>query len=82
MDRGAWRATVHRVAEGWKQLKQLSMHIPEAGSPKSKCQQGWFIWKALSWTDRWQSSSVSAHHLLSVSMSLSGLLVRTSVVLA
>ena len=26
MDRGAWQATVHRVAQIWRQLKQLSMH--------------------------------------------------------
>ena len=26
MDRGAWQATVHRVAKIWRQLKQLSMH--------------------------------------------------------
>ena len=26
MDRGAWRATVHRVAKSQTQLKQLSMH--------------------------------------------------------
>ena len=26
MDRGAWRATVHRVAKSWTRLKQLSMH--------------------------------------------------------
>ena len=25
-DRGAWWATVHRVAQSWTQLKQLSMH--------------------------------------------------------
>ena len=25
MDRGAWWATVHRVAKNWTQLKQLSM---------------------------------------------------------
>ena len=25
MDKGAWRATVHRVAKSWTQLKQLSM---------------------------------------------------------
>ena len=25
-DRGAWRATVHRVAKSWTQLKQLSVH--------------------------------------------------------
>ena len=28
MDRGAWRATVHRVAKSWKLLKQLSTHKP------------------------------------------------------
>ena len=27
MDRGAWRAMVHRVAKSWTPLKQLSMHI-------------------------------------------------------
>ena len=26
MDRGAWWAAVHRVAQSWTQLKQLSMH--------------------------------------------------------
>ena len=26
MDRGPWRATVHRVAESQTQLKQLSVH--------------------------------------------------------
>ena len=26
MDRGAWRATVHRVAKSWTWLKRLSMH--------------------------------------------------------
>ena len=26
MDRGAWQATVHRVAKSWTQLKQLSTH--------------------------------------------------------
>ena len=26
MDRGAWWATVHRVAKSWSQLKQLSTH--------------------------------------------------------
>ena len=26
MDRGAWRATVHRVAKSQKQLKRLSTH--------------------------------------------------------
>ena len=26
MDRGAWQATVHRVAKSRAQLKQLSMH--------------------------------------------------------
>ena len=26
MDTGAWRATVHRVAQSWTQLKRLTMH--------------------------------------------------------
>ena len=26
MDRGAWQATVHRVAKSWTQLKRLSMY--------------------------------------------------------
>ena len=26
MDRGSWRATVHRVAKNWTRLKRLSMH--------------------------------------------------------
>ena len=26
MDRGAWQAIVHRVAQSWTRLKQLSMH--------------------------------------------------------
>ena len=26
MDRGAWWATVHRVAQSWTRLKRLSMH--------------------------------------------------------
>ena len=27
MDRGAWRAIVHRVAKGWTQLKRPSLHV-------------------------------------------------------
>ena len=27
MDRGAWRATVHRAAKSQTQLKRLSMHV-------------------------------------------------------
>ena len=26
MDKGAWRATIHRVTKSWTQLKQLSTH--------------------------------------------------------
>ena len=26
MERGAWWATIHRIAKGWTWLKQLSMH--------------------------------------------------------
>ena len=29
-DRGAWQATVHRVANSWTQLKQLSTHVRRA----------------------------------------------------
>ena len=28
MDRGAWQATVHRIAKSQTQLKQLGMHVP------------------------------------------------------
>ena len=31
MDRGTWRATVHRVAKSWARLKQLGTH-DEAGT--------------------------------------------------
>ena len=31
MDRGAWRATVHSIAESWTRLKQLSTVIAECG---------------------------------------------------
>ena len=27
MDRGAWRATVHRVAKSWMRLKLLNLHM-------------------------------------------------------
>ena len=32
MDRGAWRATAHRVAKSRTRLKQLSTHMPEGQS--------------------------------------------------
>ena len=38
MDRGAWRATVHRVAKSRKQLKRLNMHGPPAASSSSLTQ--------------------------------------------
>ena len=28
MDRGAWQATVHGVAQSWTRLRQLSTHTP------------------------------------------------------
>ena len=31
MDRGAWRAAVHRVAQSWTQLKQLSSRYSHQG---------------------------------------------------
>ena len=27
MDRGAWLATIHRVAQSWTRLRQLSTHV-------------------------------------------------------
>ena len=33
MDRGAWRAIVHRVAKSQTQLKQLAMHVLLGGPP-------------------------------------------------
>ena len=35
MDRGAWRATAHRVSESQTQLKRLSKHTHVKGSSKS-----------------------------------------------
>ena len=32
MNRGAWQATVHRVAKSWTRLKGLSTHAPAYGS--------------------------------------------------
>ena len=40
VDRGAWRAAVHRVAQSWTRLKRLSMHacIGEGnGNPLQYC---------------------------------------------
>ena len=39
-ERGAWRATVHRLAESWAQLKQLSTHTIDAKS-KQLVARGW-----------------------------------------
>ena len=33
MDRGAWRATVHRISKSQTQLKQLSMHAGWGNKP-------------------------------------------------
>ena len=33
MDRGAWRATVHRVSESWTRVKQLSTHVHKSPVP-------------------------------------------------
>ena len=37
MDKGAWWATVHRVAKSWTRLKQLSMHAQVIYSSKFSC---------------------------------------------
>ena len=34
MDRGAWRATVHRVTKSWTQLKGFSTHESTIGKIK------------------------------------------------
>ena len=45
MDRGAWRATVHRVAKSWTQLKWLSTHLElkdvSPGFPDSPVLKNW-----------------------------------------
>ena len=47
MDRGTWRATVHRVAKSQTQLKQLSTHVPKEratlGSNWRLCRRGVLI---------------------------------------
>ena len=32
MDRGAWQATVHRVAKSWAQMKRVSLHACSWGA--------------------------------------------------
>ena len=36
MDRGAWRATVHRAVKSWTQPKGLSTHAPEVNAKDEK----------------------------------------------
>ena len=36
MDRGAWRAAVHKVAKSWTQPKGLSTHAPEVNAKDEK----------------------------------------------
>ena len=40
MDRGAWRATVHRVAQGGQLTHNTQMlgHIPDLGKPQAVAQ--------------------------------------------
>ena len=47
MDRGAWHATVHRVAKSWTQLKWLSMHA----CMQPKTGEGWEVtkWSSILW---------------------------------
>ena len=69
MDRGAWRATFHRVAKSWTRLKWLSMHTRgfPAGTvgKESTCQcrrqkrQGFDSWVGkIPWRRKWQSTPV------------------------
>ena len=45
MDRGAWRATVHRVAKSWTRLKCLATHLEftgvSPGFPDSPVLKNW-----------------------------------------
>ena len=41
MNRGAWRATVHRVAKSWTPLWQLGMHTCKKGLKKSNRNLQW-----------------------------------------
>ena len=37
MDRGAWRATVHKVTKSWTRLEQLTLELRDfAGGPVGK----------------------------------------------
>ena len=38
MDRGAWRATVHAVAQNWTQLKRLSTHSLYSQFKRPRCE--------------------------------------------
>ena len=40
MDRGAWWATVNRVAKSWIQLKRPSMHTGGSSGEESTCNAG------------------------------------------
>ena len=65
MDRGAWQATVHRVANSQTQLKQLNMHsitkvtnraitefhkVLPSSSNCTKVAAAWFIFPDYTWT--------------------------------
>ena len=43
MDKGAWWATVHKVAKSWTWLKQLSMHAQVIYSLKFSCYGIWTL---------------------------------------
>ena len=61
MDRGTWKATVHRVAKSWTRLKRLSTHaLVQSNSPgwrlvvraSSTSQRGNWLERARMWTRR------------------------------
>ena len=51
MDRGAWRATVHRVSKEWTGLQQLSVHtgtsLTSMPSSQPLCYSGLFIYNVV-----------------------------------
>ena len=60
VDRGAWRAMVHRVAKSWTRLKQLSIITPIANTE-------WFV--KLNLSVHWRNCCISVwqqKHLQSV----------------
>ena len=52
-DRGAWRATVHRVAKSWTQLKHARTHTPYLGVLLSFCLFSSYWWDSRKHQKSW-----------------------------